>query len=1415
MGIISGKKDGVFARSKKINSVQTDQASTKEAIVDRCPAGSLGISERELKTYRALEPRILLDAAAVETVEMAMDNIAEKQADTYFQVNTVAPLPLESRGIETGGMFGDEQSDPIEENKSILGSSSTNPSAIVFIDPSVGDLDTLIGEIDPSFEIVILDQSQDGIEQIANYLSRYSDINAVHIISHGDAGLLQLGTGQLTLDSISGEHTDELDTIKASLSENADLLIYGCDFGAGDVGSKAIKALAQATGADIAASDDVTGSALLGGDWELERTSGKIEAFAIAPSAWMGALDLTITNVGVGGAGSTGASVNALAQQIFGSGVTIDAATYSGGAQQSGTFVIGAGTNFGSNILTFSDGAIFSTGTATSVSGPNNDSEFTVDAPGIDADSDIDALAANDTYDASFLEVTFTPDIPPGASAGDVARMTMEIVFGSDEYNEYVYGSVNDSLAVIVNGVNQAVVPNGLAIGIDTINDAGNFNPDFGSVGEDPNPEHTSGNFESANASLYINNETSAFNTQMDGFTITIPVTFDVIVGQQNAIKIGIADSGDESVDSWMFVKADSGQTVIVAENDNITTPTNVPVTMDVTANDYDLQGDTLTVTHILGQSVSAGDVVTLASGSTVTVEANGDLTIAGDGVNTSNDAFTYEISDGNGGSSTAFVNVEMTAQVANTAPVAVDDGPIAITGNVVQNIDAVDNDTDIDGQTLSITHIIDPTNPGIQLAITTGNPITLSSGTIVELLANGTLDVTTSALSSGNENFDYVVSDGALSDQGTVNLDRSQGSLITVTSPISGVEDNNIPLNITVDPALTDGGSQLDIISTEAGFRDASAGATPTNFTIPANATAIRITGLGGNNNGGNDNSEEDYQKTTIVVDLLNGTFGGQVFHSLGGNISLSDNYAFAGVALGAASNSGPGLTGDNSNGFNAITVSTSGNTLSIVETQGQIDQAYLVEFLTASDTSANFLGSTGDFQPTGDTSSTITPIAGSNFAIFNIQDGVGGLTGTQEDKGIARLYVDLDTGLVSGTVFAQTGRGDARSAGYSFTGYNIASGLPILNPGSGATIVGDQTADADLLPNYTVSLSGSDIVFERTAAVATDFSSLVSVEFYERLNVGSGAETLGTFSVSGDYNNHQSNVNTWDVPIAGSSQTGVITLAMNNFGSAGSNNNENTGTAQIFVDLANGTTSGSFLTMRSSTPDLVSWTDVPFGTRLIDHIGTITNHGAGATPGDFSDQMSAVLQFDLVTQPDGSQILRATAQSESTATNGFLDYNVVMQANWAGRLPIEISGTPSGGSFSAGSFNATTGNWEIDPADVATLEFIPSAHFSGNTISFNATYNGNAETIAIDVERVADAPSLTVVDQAGDEDTLIDISTAITTALVDTDGSETLTLVELNSIPVGHTISDGTNSFTATLGSQSLMLRLGTYQH
>jgi len=169
---------------------------------------------------------------------------------------------------------------------------------VIFIDSRVAGYDELLGALPAGAEVHRIDAGSDGLAQMAAVLAGRSDIGAVHIVSHGAAGEVRLGTTTLTADSIAA-HAGELAGIGAALADDGDLLLYGCESGAGTTGAALVAALAQYTGADVAASTDVTGAAALGGNWLLERSSGTIEAAALgsdgALAGYAGTLATSVT----------------------------------------------------------------------------------------------------------------------------------------------------------------------------------------------------------------------------------------------------------------------------------------------------------------------------------------------------------------------------------------------------------------------------------------------------------------------------------------------------------------------------------------------------------------------------------------------------------------------------------------------------------------------------------------------------------------------------------------------------------------------------------------------------------------------------------------------------------------------------------------------------------------------------------------------------------------------------------------------------------------------------------------------------------------------------------------------------------------------------------------------------------------
>ena len=240
---------------------------------------------------RALEPRIVLDAAIAETVEDVVNSTVHTDfADAYAANN-------QPSGNERLSLSDLDEAPLSYEFQTDIQSASI-PKSLVFIDSRVENFDFLAASLPEGAHAVILDANADGLGEITSVLSELSDVESIHIISHGRPGELMLGNTVLTLDSLTSIQSQQLQIIGGSLDSDADILIYGCDFGAGARGEAASKILSELTGADVASSTDVTGHISLGGDWDLESHVGQIEEQVVFTATfqeqWVGKL-VTVT----------------------------------------------------------------------------------------------------------------------------------------------------------------------------------------------------------------------------------------------------------------------------------------------------------------------------------------------------------------------------------------------------------------------------------------------------------------------------------------------------------------------------------------------------------------------------------------------------------------------------------------------------------------------------------------------------------------------------------------------------------------------------------------------------------------------------------------------------------------------------------------------------------------------------------------------------------------------------------------------------------------------------------------------------------------------------------------------------------------------------------------------------------------
>ncbi|MCU0542324.1 MAG: DUF4347 domain-containing protein [Oscillatoriaceae cyanobacterium Prado104] len=154
---------------------------------------------------------------------------------------------------------------------------SSKITQLAFIDAGLPDYQTLVDGLQADMTVYVLDPAGDELIQISQVLAGYSNLTSVQIFSHGSDGALQLGNTSLNTDNLLG-YAGVLQSWAGALTEDADILLYGCDVAEDTVGQNFVHQLATVTGADVAASSDLTGSQALGGNWNLEFSTGSIEA---------------------------------------------------------------------------------------------------------------------------------------------------------------------------------------------------------------------------------------------------------------------------------------------------------------------------------------------------------------------------------------------------------------------------------------------------------------------------------------------------------------------------------------------------------------------------------------------------------------------------------------------------------------------------------------------------------------------------------------------------------------------------------------------------------------------------------------------------------------------------------------------------------------------------------------------------------------------------------------------------------------------------------------------------------------------------------------------------------------------------------------------------------------------------------
>jgi uncharacterized protein YxjI len=230
-----------------------------------------------------------------------------------------------------------------------------------------------------------------------------------------------------------------------------------------------------------------------------------------------------------------------------------------------------------------------------------------------------------------------------------------------------------------------------------------------------------------------------------------------------------------------------------VAVSDSYTVAEDTTLILNPLTGDSDLDGDTLTVTSINGTALTGvAQEITVPNGK-VNISATGVMTFTPDANFNSATAisFPYVINDGNGGTATANQLITVTAE--NDNPVAVSDS-YTVAEDTTLTLNPLTGDSDLDGDTLTVTSINGTALTGVAQEITVPNgKVNISATGVITFTPDANFNSTTAI------SFPYVISDGeggtATANQ-VITVTTENDNPVAVSDSYTVAEDTTLTLN-------------------------------------------------------------------------------------------------------------------------------------------------------------------------------------------------------------------------------------------------------------------------------------------------------------------------------------------------------------------------------------------------------------------------------------------------------------------------------------------------------------------------------------------------------------------------------------------------------------------------------------------